>query len=426
MLRSLLLVSCLALPALSQVGDNTACDATGTSSRYTENLDTSGSVHKRQITTSGCPNHYSKCTGKSAVQVCGGVGEEGTATEAKSTKTSVIEIPAKPILRNPNPFTDATSLTTTSNGGNKCVLGIQGVALNGVSIFGGAVDTQCTGIDVDNAFNEWTGFDCCTGHSEQTGEYHYHFPPSCLLKQRGDLSDGHSPQVGWAFDGFPIYGPKGVGGIDMKYSAAACTIHGTTCSDTCTDATYCLDACGGYEGTISHDNFNYRYYIIGAASDLTRLPSNPKPASGSTPFAFTMNCQRGFSLTELNGGSTGTDGFTGSYTATATAGTTTATYTTCSGGSSTDCYENGWCSTLTTSSCNSNFAASTTCVASSSSDDSSSDDSSSTDLTGLWIALGVVGGLAIVGGSVFAFLKCRTPQSTDVEQIQQPAEKAGP
>ena len=29
-------------------------------------------------------------------------------------------------------------------------------------------------------------------------------PPSCLLAQLGDLSDGHSPQIGWALDGFPI------------------------------------------------------------------------------------------------------------------------------------------------------------------------------------------------------------------------------
>jgi hypothetical protein len=74
-----------------------------------------------------------------------------------------------------------------------------------------------------------------------------------------------------------------------------------------------------------------------------------------------MSCQRGLTYAELTAGTTGTDGFTSSYTATAATGVTTAQYTTCSGGSAANCYENGFCDTLTTSSCNANFAASSTC-----------------------------------------------------------------
>jgi hypothetical protein len=142
-----------------------------------------------RLTNAGCPNHYNLCTGKSGVSGCGDVGEAGTSTEAKEQSKSVV-IPASPILRSTFP-----TLTDTNNGGIKCSMGAIGIALNGVSIYGGAVDTQCNGIDVDDVLNEWTGFDCCSGHSERTGDYHYHFPPSCLLKQIGDLSDGHSPQV---------------------------------------------------------------------------------------------------------------------------------------------------------------------------------------------------------------------------------------
>ena len=40
------------------------------------------------------------------------------------------------------------------------------LALNGVDIYGGAVNNQCTGIDVDSQLSEWTGFDCCSGHSQ--------------------------------------------------------------------------------------------------------------------------------------------------------------------------------------------------------------------------------------------------------------------
>ena len=50
--------------------------------------------------------------------------------------------------------------------------------------------------------------------------YHYHFPPSCLLAQLPPLEDGHSPQIGWSFDGFPIYGPLGPGGVEIRNCGA--------------------------------------------------------------------------------------------------------------------------------------------------------------------------------------------------------------
>jgi len=188
-----------------------SCDESGGSSSYAEVI----SGNDRVITSNGCPNHYNICTGKSAVSVCGDVGEEGTASEAQKHRVVDVTVPAYPKFR------ESVSLEDTDNGGIKCEMGEIGIALNGVSFFGGAVDTSCNGIDVDSTSSEWTGFDCCSGHSESTGMYHYHFPPSCLLAQIGDLSDGHSPQIGWALDGFPIYGPKGPGGIDMKYGTAA-------------------------------------------------------------------------------------------------------------------------------------------------------------------------------------------------------------
>merc|ERR1719399_1738413 len=146
------------------------------------------------------------------------------------------------------------------------------IALNGVSIYGGAVDTSCASINVDDIASEWTSFDCCSGHSQREGDYHYHFPPSCLLMQIGDFSDGHSPQIGWAYDGFPIYGPKGPGGVDMRYGGA----HGP-----CTGS-YCLDECGGLElELLSVDKFKYRYYLVGATSDLSTLPADPKPSAAA-------------------------------------------------------------------------------------------------------------------------------------------------
>merc|ERR1711865_40536 len=349
-----LVVTILALLAGS-VHCQTKCDAYGTSATYSETIGTTSGVASRTISSNGCPNHYSLCTGKDGVPGCGDVGETGSATEAKVQTISVV-IPASPVLR------ATISLTDTNNGGIKCEMGAIGIALNGVAIYGGAVDTSCTGIDVDSTLGEWKGFDCCSGHSQRTGDYHYHFPPSCLLKQIGDLSDGHSPQVGWAYDGFPIYGPKGPGGVTMKYSSAACTAAGTSgCTGT---GTYVLDMCGGYEGEISGlDTFKYRYYFTGATSDLSVLPSNPRPSADAAPiFAFSMNCQRGFTSTELQSGSTGTTGVTTSYSAAANAGKAEQYAPTglCSAGSYTAPGTAGFCDDTTTSSCNAAWTAITT------------------------------------------------------------------
>jgi len=65
--------------------------------------------------------------------------------------------------------------------------------------------------------------DCCSGHSEPSSSiYHYHYPPSCLLAQIDNpyKADGHSPQIGWSYDGFPVYGPLGPGGVEIMNCGA--------------------------------------------------------------------------------------------------------------------------------------------------------------------------------------------------------------
>jgi hypothetical protein len=85
-----------------------------------------------------------------------------------------------------------------------CVTGGQiGVATNGVAIFDGldAGDRDAVAHEVQ---------DRCGGHPQQQGAYHYHAIPACLTK--GDSTRSHSRLVGYAFDGFPIYGSRGDGG----------------------------------------------------------------------------------------------------------------------------------------------------------------------------------------------------------------------
>ena len=233
--------------------------------------------------------------------VCGGVGEEGSGSEAKEASKS-IEIPAVPVI--------AASTTSV-----ECEMGEIATALNGVSIYSGAVDNSCNKVDVDSSSSEWVGFDMCDGHSQNSGDYHYHFPPSCLIQQATTansntiVSAGHSPQIGWVWDGFPIYGPVGVGGNKIL---------NPSCS-----GSYCADACGGIEEEItSLDGFKYRYYLTGEVSDLVSLPADPKPAA--TDYPFTINCYKGCTWSELSRGTcTGsTDGTATDYTAEAHAGHT--------------------------------------------------------------------------------------------------------
>ncbi|HAD14708.1 MAG TPA: hypothetical protein DCF33_19955 [Saprospirales bacterium] len=94
-------------------------------------------------------------------------------------------------------------------------LGHIGVWTNGVSVFNAkdAMSWQNQGIWNRNAIvAEGPSFDNCLGHPAPNGEYHHHLNPTCLYD---DSDEGnHSPIVGYAFDGFPIYGCFGYANTD--------------------------------------------------------------------------------------------------------------------------------------------------------------------------------------------------------------------
>jgi hypothetical protein len=82
-----------------------------------------------------------------------------------------------------------------------------GVWTNGVSIFnpkdGMSYNNQ--GVWNRNAlYYEGVSFDDCLGHPAPNGEYHHHVNPTCLYDDTDSLN--HSPVIGYAFDGFPVYG----------------------------------------------------------------------------------------------------------------------------------------------------------------------------------------------------------------------------
>ena len=89
-------------------------------------------------------------------------------------------------------------------------LGHIGVWSNGVSIFNAkdAFTYNNQGIWHQNAvLVEGPSFDNCLGHPAPNGEYHHHLNPTCLYDDGAETV--HAPIIGYAFDGFPIYGAYG-------------------------------------------------------------------------------------------------------------------------------------------------------------------------------------------------------------------------
>jgi hypothetical protein len=76
-----------------------------------------------------------------------------------------------------------------------CVMGMSGIAVNGVPILDGFNETD---YDADAAEIQ----DVCHGHPNPSAGYHYHGLSPCLLSA---YARTHTTQVGWALDGFGIY-----------------------------------------------------------------------------------------------------------------------------------------------------------------------------------------------------------------------------
>lgn len=84
-----------------------------------------------------------------------------------------------------------------------CVGGEAGVLLDGVALFNGF---DAGGRDA--VANEVQ--DNCDGHPQVQGVYHYHSQSPCITDN--DPGEGHSPLIGYALDGFGIYGHHGEDG----------------------------------------------------------------------------------------------------------------------------------------------------------------------------------------------------------------------
>lgn len=78
-------------------------------------------------------------------------------------------------------------------------MGPIGVAMNGV-VFFNPFD------HIAEADAVWR-LDRCCGHPSPMSQYHYHKYPVCINTPWADDGNAHSPLIGFAFDGYPVYGP---------------------------------------------------------------------------------------------------------------------------------------------------------------------------------------------------------------------------
>jgi hypothetical protein len=85
------------------------------------------------------------------------------------------------------------------------LLGVTGFAVNGLPFYG-PNEGEFPDPFGDPVYNMIVDF--CLGHTAQRGDYHFHAVlEECVLG--ADPGDGPSPIIGFALDGFPIYGPRG-------------------------------------------------------------------------------------------------------------------------------------------------------------------------------------------------------------------------
>lgn len=156
------------------------------------------------------------------------------------------------------------------------------------------------------------------------GLYRYYSLPDCLYRQlslqrnvsAGVVEGSHSAQVGWALDGFPIYGPRSVRGIKML-----------PCTHPSAHPQLCLDNCGGFFGKLKGvDEFLYRYYLpsnysatqeVACSANVRSLGAcqrlDDPCCSGELPEVRNLACLRGCLWDEVDCLESSSPGVTSAY-----------------------------------------------------------------------------------------------------------------
>lgn len=137
-----------------------------------------------------------------------------------------------------------------------------GVAINGVPIYDYTGGGEMTVEDLHHHQTKHDTLltkqlDVCGGHAGRGDDYHYHVKPTCMIENMANAGD--SAIIGWAFDGFPIYGDNNPDGTPIAVGV--------------------LDVCNGQ----ADDTYGYRYHtsedapyivqcLMGNVADERSLP----------------------------------------------------------------------------------------------------------------------------------------------------------
>ena len=219
-----------------------------------------------------------------------------------------------------NPVNDTTGGHSSTNcpaaaGRWECApdRGAVAIGVNGVPIYGPEEgpggDAVALHFDYFNEDRQPIELGWCAGHSAGTNGYHYHYDANCIYwepetgEDMSDYSlskipsDQHSPIVGWAFDGYPIYGMYG-------YGADGQTIRTISSS-------YVIERTqdGGDQGYNGIDDWNY----VDGVGDLDecngRFGPTPEFPEGIYHYVSTPVSGSPTSVTDTNGNTVGMIGF---------------------------------------------------------------------------------------------------------------------
>lgn len=173
---------------------------------------------------------------------------------------------AAPGYKSPIVLAPSLSGTVVSNDG------ALGVAVNGVPIYDyssqGALDLNTYDVKYDTKAQGQ--LDLCNGHAGRGDDYHYHASPVCMIESMKNKGPGAI--LGWAFDGYPLYGNTAPDGSALPTGA--------------------LDVCNG----MADAQFGHRYhtsdahpYVMQCLSGLVdtstfpRVPPLKNPSGGGKP-----------------------------------------------------------------------------------------------------------------------------------------------
>ena len=148
------------------------------------------------------------------------------------------------------PLSPAFAATTTA-----ALDGPIGVAINGVPIFNPCKQGGCNAGQGGGDTKVLGELDACNGHAGRADDYHYHAAPTCLMAGKpANYWDTHP--LGWALDGYAIYGYNNADG-----------------SVATRDAT-----CGGNTSAVSNGPAGYSYHVTDASPYvLSCFKGTPSP-----------------------------------------------------------------------------------------------------------------------------------------------------